>query len=113
MAVTSAVTEVTSYACGHDIWHQSLIRESHVGKVIINNLFLKKTTLHSQTTYTKNHSLVSIYLSFSFSHRLGGENEMKRNKKNNFKYSSLLLFESFNGGNRKFIILFESLSGRE
>ena len=53
--------EVTIYACRHDVWHQSSIRESHVGKVIINNLFLKKMTLHWQTTYAKNSSVVIVF----------------------------------------------------
>ena len=55
------VMEVTIYAWRHDVWHQSSIRESHVGKVIINNLFLKKTTLHWQTTYAKNYSVVIAF----------------------------------------------------
>ena len=42
---------------------------------------------------------------------------MERNEKNNFRifleYFSIILFESFNGRNGKFIHLFESLSGRE
>ena len=47
---------------------------------------------------------------FSFRPRLGGEKGMKRII---LEYSSIILFESFNGKNKKFIILFESLSGRE
>ena len=41
--------------------------------------------------------------------------EWKEIKKNNFVIfpPSLLLFESFNGGNKKFILLFGNLSGRE
>ena len=47
--------------------------------------------------------------------RLGGGNEIewKGIKKIILEYSSLPLFGSFNGGNGKFIRLFESLSGRE
>ena len=47
--------------------------------------------------------------------RLGGENGMKWKgmKKIILKYSSLPLFESFNGRNGKHIPLFRSLSGRE
>ena len=37
----------------------------------------------------------------------------KRMKRIILEYSSILLFESFNGGNGKFILLLESLSGRE
>ena len=47
--------------------------------------------------------------------RLGGGNEieLKGIKRIILEYSSLLLFGSFNGGNGKSIILFESLSERE
>ena len=41
------------------------------------------------------------------------EEGMEKNKKKFLEYSSISLFESFNGGNRKFISLFGSLSGRE
>ena len=39
--------------------------------------------------------------------------EWSEKKRIILEYSSLLLFGSFNGGNRKFIPLFGSLSGRE
>ena len=47
--------------------------------------------------------------------RLGGENGMKWKgmKRIILEYSSIPLFRSFNGGNRKLIPLFESLSRRE
>ena len=47
--------------------------------------------------------------------RLGWGNEMewKGMKRIILEYSSISLFGSFNGGNRKLILLFESLSGRE
>ena len=40
-------------------------------------------------------------------------NGMEKNKKKILEYSSISLFESFNGENRKFISLFGSLSGNE
>ena len=45
---------------------------------------------------------------------LGGGNgmEWKEVKRIILEYSSFLLFGSFNGGNGKLILLFESLSGR-
>ena len=42
-----------------------------------------------------------------------GRREWNGIKRIFLEYSSLLLFESFNGGNGKFIPLFGSLSGRE
>ena len=47
--------------------------------------------------------------------RLGGGNrmELKGMKRIILEYFSIPLFESFNGGNEKFIPLFESLSGSE
>ena len=41
-----------------------------------------------------------------------GEMEWKGMKRIILEYSSIILFESFNGGNEKLILLFESLSGR-
>ena len=59
-------------------------------------------------------------LSYSFNSlplrlRLGGGNviEWKWMKRIILEYSSIPLFKSFNGGNRKPILLFESLSRRE
>ena len=50
-----------------------------------------------------------------FRPRLGGGNgiEWKGMKRIILKYSSLPLFGSCNGGNRKLILLFENLSRRE
>ena len=54
-------------------------------------------------------------MNFLLSPCLGGGNvmEWKGMKIIILEYSSLLFFGSFNGGNKKFISLFESLSGRE
>ena len=51
----------------------------------------------------------------SISPCLEGENgmEQKKMKRIILKYSFILLFESFNGDNEKFIRLFGILSGRE
>ena len=38
---------------------------------------------------------------------------MRKNEKNNFRIFFPSLFESFNGGNEKLILLFRSLSVRE
>ena len=40
-------------------------------------------------------------------------NRMKMNVENNFRIFFILLFESFNGDNGKFILLFGNLSGRK
>ena len=55
------------------------------------------------------------FLSISLRPRLGGENgmEWKGMERIILEYSSLPLFESFDGQNEKFIPLFGSLSGRE
>ena len=56
-----------------------------------------------------------VLLHFRSKDRLGGGNgiEWKRMKIIILEYSSISLFESFNGGNEKSIPLFGSLSGRE
>ena len=55
-----------------------------------------------------------IKLSFHLGGGNGMEwNGMERNERIILEYSSLPLFGSSNKGNRKFIPLFESLSGRE
>ena len=56
--------------------------------------------------------LIIPYLTFCILPHLGGENGMEW-KRIILKYSSILLFESFNRGNGKPIPLFWSLRGRE
>ena len=54
-----------------------------------------------------------IFIKPSFGRRKWNGMEMNGKKRIILEYSSLPLFEIFNGGNGKFIPLFRSLSGRE
>ena len=54
-----------------------------------------------------------IFIKPSFGRRKWNGMEMNGKKRIILEYSSLPLFGIFNGGNGKFILLFESLSGRE